>query len=373
MPKNPFDLPPGFLDAIRTAQQIKLSPDVWSIARESARLAESHLAAMKVLATAHDRLGTSAMREAIERSQLTYASQFAELHEAADRLTRSFASAAQFTAFHDSWLEQAAKTHAVIGSSVQDIMDRCSSVIGLAETSLARLEMIQVGAILGLDRRRDSIEATMKSLTDSFATIYVEDRLSLLSLPRLVVERPPQEIFVHITSVESISSAEGVDDEAETETETLWVETETALPPMLKRFSPDLVRKWQGAREALASRNPDRIAHVSVSIRELFRIVLHAVAPDDAIRKWSTSKEDFDKGRPTRRARFRYATRKIDHPPFSDFLAEDFSAALELLTLFDEGVHALRPNLTEQQVRLMTLRMGQFLWFLVEAAGEPKS
>ncbi len=65
--------------------------------------------------------------------------------------------------------------------------------------------------------------------------------------------------------------------------------------------------------------------------------------------------------------------RSVAHPPFASFLAKDFSATLELLTLFDRGVHESSDSLTERQVRLMTLRMDQFLRFLLEIARESDS
>jgi hypothetical protein len=359
--------------AQRTAEQFKLDSATDRFLRESAKLTEGHAAALQQLQAMNKMFGPSDdVLRAIKTVRLDYSAQFADIRSAFDSFARMASVGkldrlAEFRAPHESWLKQAGETSALI----HDFVHRSSAMIDLTKASLARLEPFQLGVGLGLERYSHFLDVSMKTLADSAASIYDTDRQTLTSLPRLVVERPLQELFVHVTGVEVITSIEA--DEGQAEAEALEADTEATLLPLLERLDPVFVQKWKGARQALASRNPDRIAHVSVSIRELFRLVLHHVAPEEEIRAWSKSKDDFDKGRPTRAARFRFATRSVGRPPFAGFLAKDFSAAQELLTLFDRGVHESRPSLTERQVRLMTLRMDQFLRFLLEIARESDS
>jgi hypothetical protein len=361
MARNPYHLQPDVIDlmgtALRTAELFKLDSATERLLRDSAMLSDQHIKALEQL---------TKPLELAASFRWDYSAQFAHIQTALDGLARvadigNMNGFAKMQAAQDSWLEQT--------RFIQDTIERSRGMFGSTAESLARLATsFELGAALGLERYRHVLDSGMRSLADSAASIYEADQQTLISLPRLAIERPPQELFVHVSSVEVITSTDTDEGQAEAPDD----DSESLLP-LLESLGPVFLEKWTGARQALASRNPDRIAHVSVSVRELFRMVLHHVAPDDEIRAWSQSKNDFEKGRPTRAARFRFATRSVSHPPFASFLAKDFSAALELLTLFDRGVHESTHSLTERQVRLMTLRMNQFLRFLLETARESDS
>lgn len=96
--------------------------------------------------------------------------------------------------------------------------------------------------------------------------------------------------------------------------------------------------------------------------------MLHRLSPDDAVKKWSTSNDDFHNSRPTRRARLKYICREINQASFEKFVEADIDALLELLSLFQGGTHELRPEYTDSQLKAMRVRMENALRFLIETS-----
>lgn len=124
----------------------------------------------------------------------------------------------------------------------------------------------------------------------------------------------------------------------------------------------------QGAVEALRSDNLERVRHFSISLRELFTQVLHRLSPDDAVKKWSTSSDDFYNERLTRRARLKYIFREIDQASFKKFAEAEIKSLLEFLDLFQGGTHGVRPTYTDSQLRAMLVHMENTLIFLIEVS-----
>jgi len=353
--KSPLDLPPGMMDLIATAERFKLDPATERLINDAGALTDSRLAALSLVQTPHEARAWREMVSVFERAAQDYEKQFA-LVRATLAQDEQFAIST-FSHFRESWLKEAA--------NLDLIQARHSELIALTEGSLARMATLEFGTLFGLEKQSHVFDRTIRTLTDSLASLYRHDA-DTRPLPPLVLSRPPEEVYVHVAAVEALTLEETREDAQDL----LVEDAESGLLPLLDQLGPPFVRKWQGARQALASRNPDRIAHISVSVRELFRLVLHHLAPDDKVQAWSQSPEDFDKGRPTRAARFRFVTRGLARSPVSEFLARDFSGTLELVTLFDRGVHESNPRLTERQVRLMMLRMDQYLRFLLEVSRE---
>lgn len=90
-------------------------------------------------------------------------------------------------------------------------------------------------------------------------------------------------------------------------------ETGAALPGLLSEVNPELLRLWEGARQARSSSNPDRVRHFATSLRELLTHVMHQLSPDDELRAWSSSADDFANN--PRKARLRFIARGINHGP----------------------------------------------------------
>jgi len=127
----------------------------------------------------------------------------------------------------------------------------------------------------------------------------------------------------------------------------------------------DLQSMWLGAKHARTSANPDRIRHFAVSIRELLRTLLHKMAPDDAVRAWSSNQTDFTHGRPTRGARLRYICRATEAEPLQDFILKDIEALLAYDQLLELGTHGPAGALPSDAAEAMEVRMESTIRFLV--------
>src|SRR5205085_10139156 len=129
-----------------------------------------------------------------------------------------------------------------------------------------------------------------------------------------------------------------------------------------------LLRLREGARQALRSTNPDRVRHFATSLRELMTYVIHKLSPDEELRAWSTSAEDFFNHRPTRKARLRFIARKVAHGPFTDFVQKDIEATLAVFSLFHAGTHAINSELTEAQLTALQAKVESAIYFMLVTA-----
>lgn len=248
-----------------------------------------------------------------------------------------------------------------------------ASIAGLssiAETFAGNIHENHVGELLGISARLSS------SLAEGFAGFsrsyqnlfesFENDQTRILAFRPSLVRMPSVEYYNGAVLTHSVSSAE-LD---EFDNSDVASETEEVLEYLLSRLDPNLVQLLHGARQTLTSTNPDRIRHFSASLRELLTHILHMLAPDDEIREWSISPRDFEKGRPTRRARLRYICREIDHEPFDEFVNKDIEAVLEFFQLFHQGTHRIAARFTNRQLKALQMRVESAMRFLVEISSD---
>ncbi len=146
------------------------------------------------------------------------------------------------------------------------------------------------------------------------------------------------------------------------------------LHSILTSVDVRLVKLWQGALEAFDSKNPDRPRHISISLRELFRHVLHYLAPDNSVRSWSDFSKHCDPNGPlTRKTRLLFICRDINHAPFSKFVEHYIAATLEFLNLFHRGTHEVESPFSEKQLSVLKHQMEALIRFLIEASRLGKS
>lgn len=248
-----------------------------------------------------------------------------------------------------------------------------TSIAGLssiAETFAGNIHGKHVGELLGISAKLSS------SLAEGFAGFsmsyqnlfesFENEQTRILAFRPSLVRMPSVEYYNGAVLTHSVSSAE-LDD---LDNSDVASETEEVLEYLLSRLDPNLVKLLRGARQTLASTNPDRIRHFSASLRELLTHILHMLAPDDEIRDWSTSHQDFANGRPTRRTRLRYICREIDHGPFEQFVNKDIDAVLEFFQLFHEGTHKVVTQFTRQQLKALQVRVESAMRFLLEISSD---
>jgi hypothetical protein len=262
-------------------------------------------------------------------------------------------------------LENSPIYSSILRSRLDDIL-RLST---LSERSLSRLSWEHIGNAIDLKTTdRSTIRQTLKRLTNSYTKLFESfesNQSSLISLSPTLLKYPSVEFFNEINIIESITTDADLDiyfeheEEINQFKEDIKKETENTIEQLLGELNPKFINLLSGARHVLSDlSNPDRIRHFASSLRDLFTHVLHQIAPDNKIKTWSTSSQDYSSdGRPTRRARLLYICRELNNKPYSDFLNKDIDAVLKLLDLFQRGVHEVTAELTDLQLRMMLIRM----------------
>ncbi|MHB8088820.1 MAG: pPIWI-associating nuclease domain-containing protein, partial [Anaerolineaceae bacterium] len=119
----------------------------------------------------------------------------------------------------------------------------------------------------------------------------------------------------------------------------------------LESLDPAFSNMLLGAEQAIYSQNPDHLRHFASSHRELSTHILHLLAPNDQVKKWTKDPNHFDKdGKPTRKARLKFIARYHNNKTFVDFLIKDFENQMALLNA-DE--HRESQEYTDQELNVL--------------------
>lgn len=268
-------------------------------------------------------------------------------------------------------LAEAMKVSAVF--PLQAHLARLSEWSAMAESSLARVPRELLGMRLGLEA---ADLAVLGVRHDEFGQAYrglfravEESDLGVLEVPSSLTELPAGEFVNHSALVVSTSEAEVDEDAAEAQREVtseLAIETSDYLTILVAEINPELTHLLSGAREAYDSQHTDYVRHFVTSYRELFTHLLHALAPDAAVEKWTTDPGHFHNNRPTRRARLLYLTRDLG-PMFGGFMCANVEAALAFIDVFQKGTHGIKPSFTSEQLADMKNRTEGLLRFMLTA------
>lgn len=241
----------------------------------------------------------------------------------------------------------------------------------IADFSLRDLKLEDIGGRLrlGPDARSALADVHFK-LGSEYRTFYesvTASETALVSLPKPLTELPAVEYLNQTALISSTSEVELDEDVKEANGEVrreYATEAADQLTGLLRELDPDLPLMLVGARVVLESKHADYVRHFAASLRELFTQVLHHLAPDDAVRVWTTTPADFHNGRPTRKARLRYVTRDVPLL-FGGFVNADVDAVVEFVNLFQKGTHAPRPDFTPDEVNDLKVRMEGLLRILL--------
>ncbi len=240
----------------------------------------------------------------------------------------------------------------------------------LSQTKVATFDCLSLGTLAGVDTALcKALTTNFGHLTRSYQSLLdaASTRESLVKHVPFITTYSPVEYYREVEVLESITveDQEAEDDDALVIAEALS-ESVPSLDDLLARFDDRLCPLLQGARDSLASDNPDRARHVTASVRELFTHVLHALAPDEQIRRWSTKEHHFCKNRPTRRARLLYICRHINCDPLTRFVEADVQAAMSLVDLLNAVTHGIESKLTPNQLAAIVSRIESLLVFLLQ-------
>jgi hypothetical protein len=135
----------------------------------------------------------------------------------------------------------------------------------------------------------------------------------------------------------------------------------------LAQFGPEFRDAFEGAREALTTRNRDYVRHASVSLRELLDKLLDRLAPTETVKQWPHSAKLIKKGH-TNKARLTYLFRELSTGPYADFVAKDTDLILQTFYALNKGTHVLDSPFGDEIMRVLVARIEGHLLILLAAA-----
>ncbi len=211
---------------------------------------------------------------------------------------------------------------------------------------------------------------SFKSLSEnynSFVHSFSEKQFDITDFPPFVSGLPPVEILLSSDLLDTISRIENEEyvEEADNIEDGIREHIEISLEELLAHVNPEIKKLWLGAKWALSSTNPDKKRHVVVSLREMISHILHGIAPDVEVKKWTTDPSHYYQGRPTRKARLLFVCRDINHGPFKEFVNKDVESHIKFIDLFQRGTHEISINFIDQQIRTLIVRSEALARFLL--------
>lgn len=289
----------------------------------------------------------------------------------ADEATRTLSRIADMSEFHTSWQRvfqplrlETEHLNAMRALSVNDTALRISAT----ERLLAGIDFDAIQRALAVPVLDDKLLRSISDMSSSFERFAVSlpTLPDISRLPEFAVPAASRELLLEGYALETLHD----DDEIETLDVTVIEQVENARGEvteglvLLEQVDRRLAKAYAGARTALESDNPDRVRHVLVSLRELWGHLLRFLAPDPDVKAWVTDASFLHEDKPTRRARVLYICRRIDHPPFSDFLAEDTRALVKMIEFFNH-VHDIDAELSDKQLEALILRTDSWLTYIL--------
>lgn len=281
----------------------------------------------------------------------------------------TFSAAFAISSHIQGILQGAGLSKTLTASFMQMDSSRMLSVSLIAQKKLAVLDRVPLGDLVGADATfRRSTAAHLGRLTRSYRELIGASATqpSLLARLPLLTAYPPVEIYRHIEALESVSALTVDGQGVATTVDASLNEAVPSIDDLLRQFDSSLYPLLAGARQSLASKNPDRARHVTTSLRELFTHVLHSLAPDEDVSSWTSQRGHFHNGRPTRRARLLYVCRNINEGPFTDFVRDDVSATLSFVESLNGDTHTVESRLSTAQLKSTVARMESLLVFLLQ-------
>jgi hypothetical protein len=264
----------------------------------------------------------------------------------------------------------------IIGTQNLSSLSLQSSIVKATEFSLFAEKSLYTVTTENLGSRisiglvpKNYLTSKFIGLSDSYSTLlksFESNPLSYTQISPSISRIAPLEYFSTANLLEAISVDEDITIEEELLKNEIQYENEVMLSSHLPKLDPGLYKMWKGAIEAYNSDNTDRVRHFSTSIRELYTHLIHILAPDDAIKKWTAEPAFYHEGRPTRKARLLFICRNINNAPFSTFVKKDVDATIAFIDIFQKGTHDIDPVFSPSHLVTIKSKAENTLKFLLE-------
>lgn len=254
--------------------------------------------------------------------------------------------------------------------SIQSSIVKATEFSLFAEKSLYAITTENLGSRIALATEpKNYLTSSFLGLSDSYSTLlksFETNPLSYTQISPSISRIAPLEYFSTANLLEAISVDDDITPEEELLKNEIQYENEILLSSHLPRIDAGLYKMWKGAIEAYNSNNSDRVRHFSTSIRELYTHLFHILAPDDAIKKWTSDPTHYHEGRPTRKARLLFICRNINNDPFNAFVKKDVDATIAFIDIFQKGTHDIDPVFSPNHLVIIKSKAENTLKFLLE-------
>lgn len=254
--------------------------------------------------------------------------------------------------------------------SIQSSIVKATEFSLFAEKSLYGITTENLGSRITLAiEPKNYLTSSFLELSESYSTLlksFENNPLSYIQISPSISRIAPLEYFSTANLLEAISVAEDITPEEELLKNEIQYENEILLSSHLPRIDTGLYKMWKGAIEAYNSNNSDKVRHFSTSIRELYTHLLHILAPDDAIKKWTSDPTYYHEGRPTRKAHLLFICRNINNDQFNTFVKKDVEATIAFIDIFQKGTHNIDPAFSPNHLVTIKSKAENTLKFLLE-------
>ena len=237
-----------------------------------------------------------------------------------------------------------------------------------AHQSVARMNFRAIGEATNIAHHlRAALYQPLIEMANSYRHLWDTFRINfqrVFSVPLVVIKAPSTEMY--LAAHQAVASTKEA--EVSPEEEEFLAEIEPSKQYMCELISSvdvKLLPLYQGAIDAIASRNIDKVRHATTSLRELFTHILHKLTPDEAFFEWNREESNLSNGRPTRKGRLMYICRNINYGAFITFVERDILAAVAFLDLLQKGTHAIQKPYDDRQLKALLIRMENLLNLII--------
>jgi hypothetical protein len=214
----------------------------------------------------------------------------------------------------------------------------------------------------------DSLDSLSRVTRDLWAT-WEANPARYPSFPVSLRTAPTRELYESSAATDVLVRPHPKSDDALETAEAEAPETPIhLLEAMLVEVGRDLLKPYRGALAVLKRREPDYARHFTISVRELLTHVMHRLAPDSEVRKWTSRAEDYHQGRPTRAARLRFILRHQTGDEFAQWVQQDVDMAIQLMDYLHGGTHKMGDDIPVGRLRWVQRRAEAVLMILIEAS-----
>lgn len=248
-------------------------------------------------------------------------------------------------------------------TQISDLVRQKEDIARFYLESTAALDWPRIHSVIGAADELRKITGELYEAYHGLSELVSNPPTSYLSLT--LAGMPAVELYAHSNLLSAFAWGgraepdEEEQDERE-EDDALAERSGTTLAGLLRNHHPQMLHMWQGAKQTIASSNPDRVRHYCASQRELLLKVLLAAAPARALRQWSTEPHHYQNGKPsnepTWRARLLYICHRASQAAYAHFVLTDATAALQIYGRLNKGVHSIDAGFTTRQLTDLQIR-----------------